>query len=284
MISKIKNRYYGPALILLSHISSIISHILVKYASSIFTVQQIMLIRFLIPTLLLSPLFMLKIFKLKIKKPVLIILRSITGLTAMYLFYKALTLSGPGKVNIIFQLCVVWSSIISMIFLKERPSRWILTAIATSFIGIFLILKPENIFSFEKADILSLTASLCLGIVIILIKKLREDHDSISIIYVFFLISTTILILPSIPEFILPNSVSSILTLTFIGFFSLLAQLFITVGFKYTSITIAGSLGLVSIPLMYIAGLILFSERIDLISITGTIIVTASLYIIIKKQ
>jgi drug/metabolite transporter (DMT)-like permease len=279
----IKSKYLGPLLIIGSHFTFATSHSLVKFISTTMPVNQIMFMRFLIPTLTLLPLFIFKVIKLDFKNPFLLLTRAVIGIIAMYMFYISIQMAGLGKMNLLFQLSIIWATIMAIILFKERPSIWTLLAIPVSFIGLALILKPTNITNIRLPEIIAFSASILLGGVNITIKALRKDHSAMSIIIIFFVFSTRVLA-PTYKNFVPINSSTSICILISIGFLSLLAQILMTSGYKYTTASIGSAVGLISIPLMYVLGIFLFAEKIDILSIIGVLIVTTSLYTIVKKQ
>ena len=278
-----KQKYFGPLLIIASQFAFAFSHAFVKFISQTLPINQIMFFRFLIPTLALIPLFIFKFQKLDFKNPILLLTRAIIGVIAMYLFYISIKMAGLGKMNLIFQLSIIWATTMAMIIFKERPSIWTLLAIPISFIGLTLILKPSNITNIGLPELIAFIASIMLGGINITLKALRKNHSAMSIILVFFVFST-IALAPTYNNFISFSSFSQIAILLAIGILSLIAQILMTTGYKYTSASVASAIGLISIPILYILGICLFAEKMDFLSIIGVLIVTLSLYTIIKKQ
>ncbi|MFC1770963.1 DMT family transporter [Candidatus Margulisiibacteriota bacterium] len=283
MFRLIPQKYIGPVLIVTSHLLFTFSHSLVKYLSAAFPIPQIMIARYIFAPILLTPLFLMKKIKLDLNRPWLLLLRVVAGITAMYLFFTSLKLGDIGKMNLIFQFSVLWTIFLAIILFRERPSRKSVLAVPFAFLGLYLILKPKDLFIFGQAEIYAFAGSFLLAIVLLSIKSLRKDHNSFSIVYIFYTIGTMILLSVTRFTFVKPSLFQTFL-LVCTGLLGLSAQLLITKAYRHISASIASSLGLIGIPLMYFSGIFFFTEVVDWQSLLGIIITTSALAIIVKKQ
>jgi drug/metabolite transporter (DMT)-like permease len=201
------------------------------------------------------------------------------GCSAMYLYFLSLRYGELGKMYLIFNLGVLWAALLSALILKEKITLPKMLAMTFALLGVFLILKPQNLNVFGKAEILALFASVFNGLVIISLRKLRKDHNSYTIIFIFFAFTSLLFSLPAIHNFKIPNLYFGLLIIL-LGILGFLAHIFMTGAYKHVSAATGATMALVSIPLMYVLGVLFFAEKIDLASALGIILFILGLYII----
>jgi drug/metabolite transporter (DMT)-like permease len=279
----VPKRYLGPALIILSQILFTASHTAVKALSEFFPTNQIMLARYILGPLVLAPLFIFGKVKLDLKNPLLLMIRVVAGITAMYLFFSGLRLGDIGKINLIFNLSIIWTIFFATIIFKERPSIKSLIAIPFAFFGLFLILKPTNLMAIGRGEIYTFIGSILLSIVFLSIKQLRKNHNSYSIVFMFYTFGSIIVGISTKFSFIMPTPFL-LLLLVLTGLFGITAQLLMTKAYKYASASVASSATLSGIPLMFISGVLFFNETLDIASGIGLTITVISLLVIVRNQ
>ena len=115
--------------------------------------------------------------KLKTYYPVLTSIRVICFFFGFSFFYISLTYMSLAMANALFFCCPFFVSILAVIFLKEKVGirRWL--AIATGFIGVFIVLDP-NFNNFDYMKLAPIACALCYAISMT-ITKITSDKDNV---------------------------------------------------------------------------------------------------------
>ena len=118
-----------------------------------------------------------KKIELKTYYPVLTTIRVICFFFGFSFFYISLTYMSLAMANALFFCCPFFVSILAVIFLKEKVGirRWL--AIATGFIGVFIVLDP-NFNSFDYMKLSPIACALCYA-VSMTITKITSDKDNV---------------------------------------------------------------------------------------------------------
>ena len=131
----------------------------------------------------LTLLILLLIKRYKFEKPHYLIhfVRSIFGWLGVTCMFAAVTLIPVSDAISISFLNPVFAMILALLFLKERvsPVRWLAAGIAL--VGSIILLRP-GFDSFELASFIAFGAALCLGIEVIIIKKLSGMEAPLQIL------------------------------------------------------------------------------------------------------
>ena len=114
---------------------------------------------------------------LKTHYPFLTIFRVICFFFGFSFFYISLTYMSLAMANALFFCCPFFVSILAVIFLKEKVGirRWL--AIATGFIGVFIVLDP-NFNNFDYMKLAPIACALCYAISMT-ITKITSDKDNV---------------------------------------------------------------------------------------------------------
>jgi len=131
----------------------------------------------------LTLLILLLIKRYKFEKPHYLIhfVRSIFGWLGVTCMFAAVTLIPVSDAISISFLNPVFAMILALLFLKEKvsPVRWLAAGIAL--VGSIILLRP-GFDSFELASFIAFSAALCLGIEVIIIKKLSGMESPLQIL------------------------------------------------------------------------------------------------------
>ena len=277
-------KLYGPLLLLASMALYTIAHSFVKALSGTLSTSFLMFGRFFMGAMILLPLFILGKAKLEFSKPWLLLGRIVFGFIAMYGYFLGLQYSDPGKVSLLFQLSIVWSIILAKLIFKEEPSRMTKGAVVTAFIGLYLVVQPQNMIYINFGDAAALVASVFLAGVVLTLKELRRTQGTFSIIMWTYASAALIAVVFGGTTFTLPASTLHWSYFLGMGAVGLIGQVLMTYGYKFTSASIASSLGLATVPMMYVSGILFFGETVSVSAIFGILIVMTSLFFITRYQ
>ena len=149
------------------------------------------------------------------------------------------------------------------------------------FFGVILVVNPINILSFSIGDIFAFMGSIFNAGVYISLKKLREDHDTVTVVFWTYLLSFFIICIPALYSMTqLTNlTILQLIIMCTIGFGG---QMFMVLGFKYASAGISSLFMISIIPLTTLSGVLFFNEQYTAQMIAGIILVFGALSVISK--
>ena len=277
------DQFKGIFFMLCSSLAYVSSHSLIKGLSSYLSVPQLMFFRFIFGPLIMIPLLVLGYQQLKVPNKKLLFLRSLFAMLGMTCYFIALGLSDLGKISLIFHLSVVWSALLAVPIFKESLSKTAWLCLPVIMIGTALVLDVQEGLDFSKAEILALLGSFFNAGVFVSLKKLRNDHNTFSIILVTYSFGSLCMLpfMPSMPSAIFIDQLPLITMMAFAG---LLGQWLITFGFKYGKVSINTPITITVIPLLYLVGIVFFKEDITLNQVLGLLLCLGGLTVFLMKK
>ena len=243
-----------------------------------------------------------KKIELKTYYPVLTSIRVICFFFGFSFFYISLTYMSLAMANALFFCCPFFVSILAVIFLKEKVGirRWL--AIATGFIGVFIVLDP-NFNNFDYMKLAPIACAFCYAISMT-ITKITSDKDNVytQMLHLYFgaiIISILFFIFTGKGQF---NTFSDP-TFQFIfrewfsnpgyswpfivamGFISVLAFYFILNAYSIASPSVVSLYEYSLIVWAILTGYILFDNIPTLKTLIGvSIIISAGIYIYLREK
>lgn len=130
------------------------------------------------------------------RRPVLHIVRALTGLTAMFCGFYSITHLPLADATAISFAKPLFMILLAVLFLGEtvRWRRW--TATAVGFAGVLVMINPgEN--GLNPAMAAALVGTLCVAVVVVLVKRLSATEAPLTILFTFGLVSTAVSALPA---------------------------------------------------------------------------------------
>jgi len=206
------------------------------------------------------------------------LVRSLSGLGAMYCLFYAYANMPLAEAIVIKMTMPFWLIIISFWWLKEAVSKKTGLAIVIGFLGILVILKPGFV-PMELVTLIILTGSFLMALVMSAIRRMAKTETSLQIIFYFTLISTIFSAVPLSWAWVTPTWQAWFL-LILIGILSTIAQLFMTQAYQRAATTKIGPFTYVSVIFGTLYGWIFWDEMIDFWFLIGTgLIISAGLII-----
>jgi drug/metabolite transporter (DMT)-like permease len=271
----------GTLLILLANVFFVGSHSLVKLLSGSLPVTHMMLFRFIAGPLLVLPFFIYRKELMKIHNKPMLIARTSFGISAMFLYFLALTNTDIAKATLIFNCSTIWAIILSMLIFKDTPSIQTKWAVPVAFIGLYLVLQPQNLIFISIGDAYALAASLFNAGVVLSLKSLRKTNSTQNVIFFNYALSTLVVLIPTTTHWVSPTTLQWVLLCT-IGAVGMVGQVCMTEGYKFAPASIAGSVSLIAVPLMTLSGWLFFGQVLDTVSMIGVGLVFLCLVVITK--
>ena len=231
---------------------------------------------------LLSLMITLFIIKMKNINPLgnnrpLLILRGVLGTSALICIFYAIR-NMPLSISTVIQYTYpIFISIFAGIFINEKITRNILFALIIGWLGILVILNPNqlsniNIEIKNFSVSIAFLGSICTALAYITVKKLAFTEDVYVIIEYFPLVSLITLLPIVLINWVTPNW-NELVWIIGIGLFTQLGQTFLTVGLKNLPASEASTINYLQVLFGSIWGVLFFSEMININFLLGALLV-----------
>ncbi len=243
--------------------------------------------RFVIGLGLISTAAMSGKIKLVFVNNKLLLLRGLTGGTAVFLTLLSINKLGLGKGVIMINSYPIFGSIISAISLKERLRLFDIWAILTAMVGIYFIAYDElNGFSllvFGRYELLAVLGAVLAGITVVIIRKLHDTDNSLAIYFAQCLVGMWLVIGPAMRS---EGSVDfkGVFILLGLGGCITIGQLLMTEGFKYVPVKTGSLLLMFETVLCYIAGVVIFNEPLTWSILLGSVLVIGACSVVLLRR
>ena len=143
------------------------------------------------------------------------LLRCITGLIAMILYFSALGLIPIGQAVTLQYTNPLFVALLSSVFVSEKVEPFVWTLAIISFIGIVLIVSPD-LQTIEVNAVLALGSGFFAALAYLYVRKLRASEHALSIVFWFATFSVAFTFIPAMPT--LPTALSDpVVTLALVG-------------------------------------------------------------------
>ncbi len=198
------------------------------------------------------------------------LVRSASGLGAMYCFYYALKTLPLADAVLLHYTAPVFIPLLARWWLKEPVAPRVRTAVAVGFLGIVLILKP-GFGLFQPAGLVGLASGLLSALAMTAIRRMSATEPTVRIIFYFTVFSTISSSVPLAWAWKTPES-GLYWVLAGMGALSIAAQFFVTRGY---SLAPAGQLGPFSYGNVLFAALLgwlLWGESLDFLTGAGALL------------
>jgi drug/metabolite transporter (DMT)-like permease len=208
-------------------------------------------------------------------KTKLLLLRALTGLLSMGLFFAALKELQMGAAVSLRYISPIFAMFFAVFFLKEKIKsiQWLFIIVAFS--GVLLMKGfDDNLNSLGLLLILS--SALFSGLVFIIIRKIGTDDHPVVIVHYFMLLAAIVSGILTIAYWKTPVGIDWIILLS-LGFFGYIGQLFMTKAFRTGQMNFVAPLKYLEVIFTMILGLIWLDENYTLWSIVGIFLVLLGL-------
>lgn len=259
---------------LLSAASFAVMAACVRMASIGLPQTEVVFFRNFIALLMLLPLMQHHRVSLKTSRFNLHLLRGVSGLGAMYLYFYAINGLHLSDALLLNYTSPVFIAIFAVLWLKEQWTRPRRIALALSLVGLALLFHPSaGIVSL--AGLCGLASGALAGLALTTTKRLSDTDDPISIVVWFALIASVASALPLLWSFTMPQG-SDWLWLLAVGLFGSLGQLGLTWAYKQAPVTRVSPLGYTGLLFAGLIGFAAWGELPDMPGLAGMLFITAA--------
>ena len=221
----------------------------------------------------------------------LLITRGVLGTSALVCIFYSIR-SMPLSISTVIQYTYpIFISIFAGIFINEKITKNIFFALFIGWIGILVILNPNQLSTINVqidniAVLIAFLGSICTALAYVAVKKLAFTENVYVIIAYFPLVSLITLFPIVLINWITPN-LNEIIWIIGIGLFTQLGQTFLTIGLKRFPASEASTINYLQVLFGSIWGILFFSEIININFLLGALFVLLGTIIsstkIIKK-
>lgn len=260
---------------LLSTVSFTVMNLLIKYLVG-YSAYQLVFFRSIGTLFFTMPFLFYHKIPILGNQKTLLILRGITGVISMGLFFMSVEYLKIGSAVSLRYLSPIFATILAVIFLKEkvRNIQWLFFLIA--FIGVLFIKGFDADISTFGLFLIVLSA-LFTGIVFVLINKIGLKDHPVVIVNYFMWIATILGGILSVFNWDKTPEGLDLALLLSLGIFGYFGQLFMTKAFQSQATNKVVSLKYMEVIFTMIAGIFLFNDIYPLLSVLGTIMVITGL-------
>lgn len=256
---------------------------IIKTIGSRLPIVEILFFRQLVMTILVAPVIARGLpGSLTTRRPGLQALRIVAATTAMTLGFSAFIHLPLSEATAIGFSKTMFITILAIIFLKETVGirRWV--AVIVGFIGVLIMITPENgwlsFTGFNIWSLAALTGAAAAGLVMVIIRKLTQIDQPITILSYQAIFVGLLMVGPTIYHWITPT-LEEWLWLILLGFVSVIAQTANIRAYKSGEATAISSIDYTRLVYASILGWLIFAEIPQIATLVGAgIIISASLY------
>ena len=199
------------------------------------------------------------------------IVRSVSGLAAMYCFFYAIAPLQLAEAVLLNYASPIFIALIALLWLGEKTSAQLVSAIVAGFIGICFILKPGADL-FHGAAWIGLLSAVFAALAMVTIRELSSTEPTSRIVFYFSLTSTLISSVPLLWSWHTPSP-QQLLTMAFAGLSATLGQFFLTYSYSLAPAAQIGPFTYSSVVFAAIFGWIFWTESPDLYTLIGALLI-----------
>lgn len=199
------------------------------------------------------------------------VLRALAGLVSMYCYFYSLAHMKLAEAVLLSYTSPLFIPVIAFFWLHEPLNKGVRAAILIGFAGVLLILKP-GLSIFQPVALLALTASLFASLAMVTIRRMSDTERPETIVFFYTLLSTVISAVPLAWAWQRPGK-DALVVLFFLGLAAMAGQLLMTKGYGLAPAAQVGPFVYCSVVFASIIGWVFWGESLDVLSITGSILV-----------
>jgi drug/metabolite transporter (DMT)-like permease len=186
-------------------------------------------------------------------------------------WFFALTLIPIGQVVAIEFTMPIWTAILAAAFLGERMTVWKITAIVLGLIGVIVIVRPAT-GEVNPGQLIALAAAVGFGISVAMVKSLTRTEQTLAIIFWMLVVQSAAGLLPSLYVWTWPPAHVWVwvVLIAFCGTFS---HYCMARAMLHADATVVIPMDFLRVPLTATAGWLIYSERLDLYTVLGAVLI-----------
>jgi len=220
----------------------------------------------------------------------LLLSRGIVGFVSLTGVFYALVHLPIAEASVLQYLHPMFTSLIALLWLKERPTRATIVCIILSFIGLLIMVRPAFLFGGVAADYNSLAVAIAIagafgsGLAYTIVRRLSASEDPAVIVFYFPLVTLPLTLLLLGSDFIMPSGWAW-LSLLGVGIFTHAGQVSLTLAMREDTASRASSFSYAQVVFAAAIGVAVFDEIPGLWTLAGaSLILFGALVNILWKE
>jgi drug/metabolite transporter (DMT)-like permease len=199
------------------------------------------------------------------------IVRNLVHYGAQLGWFVALTLIPIGQVVAIEFTMPLWTAILAAMFLGERMTVLKIAAIALGLIGVIMIVRPAT-GEINSGQLIMVAAAVGFGISVTMVKSLTRTDQTLAILFWMLVVQSTAGLLPALYVWTWPPTHlwGWVLVIAFCGTFS---HYCMARALLHADATVVIPMDFLRVPLTAAAGWLIYSERLDLLTVLGAALI-----------
>lgn len=197
--------------------------------------------------------------------------RNVAHYIGQFAWLYALTLIPLAELISIEFTTPIWTALLAAAFLGERLGIRKIAAIALGLLGVVVIVRP-GLASVDPGHLVVLGSAVMFGISFTMVKSLTRTESATAIIFWMLIIQSVIGLVPALEVWRWPAAAvwPWIFAIAFTGTFSHYAM---ARALAHADATVVMPMDFLRLPLTVLVGWLLYSERIDLFTAGGAVLI-----------
>lgn len=271
--------FFGSFYMVLASICFAVMGILIKKASLRFDLHEYELVfwrvLFAFVVLGVQAVLLRRSFKTNHPKPHF--WRSFIGTLSLFMFFYGLVHLPLATAITFSYTSAIFLAVLSVIILKQLPSRTTWLALGVGMVGIGLILRPSFLGHGVLPSLIGLTSGAMAGYAYLQVRELSLlGEPSWKIVFYFSLVSTLMAATVSTVKGWTMISSEMLPYLLGIGVFAMAGQLLMTHAYKVGRKFMVSALGYLVVVISTLYGVVVFDERLPMMAMAGIVLVIIS--------
>ena len=239
------------------------------------SVFQIMLMRSVLGMVLLWPLVHAAggLSAMRTQRVPQHVARNVVHYAAQYGWFVALTLIPLAQLVSIEFTMPIWSAVLAVFFLGERMNgrKWL--AVVLGLVGVAVIVRPSA-GSVDAGQLIALACAFGFAISVVLVKSLTRTDAAIAVIFWMLVIQSVIGLVPALLVWQWPSAQTWawVLVVAFCGTYS---HYCFARAMQHADTTVVVPMDFLRVPLTALAGWLVYSEQVDLLTGLGVLLILA---------
>jgi drug/metabolite transporter (DMT)-like permease len=239
----------------------------VKAVSERIPVFQVTFFRGAVSAVIILTVMLVKGISLKGENQKILLVRSLSGFTAMSLNFFALSKINLGDASLLHQTTPFFVILFSVLFLGEAFYRRLLWMTLLCFIGIGVILRPGgNLFNY--GGLAALTSSVFAATAYVSIRHLHKTDSFWTMSFYFMATAAILSAPPMLTQWVNPSATEWLLLIG-TGLTGTLGQLWVTYSYKYEDASWVAPFAYAGVLFSFMWGIVFFKEVPTWLTLVG---------------
>ena len=198
-------------------------------------------------------------------------LRNSVHYAAQYAWFAALTMIPLAQVVAIEFTMPIWIIVLAAVFLGERITVGKVLAVALGLVGVALIVRPSTS-GLSPGQLVALAAALGFAVSVTMVKSLTRTDSATTIMFWMLIVQSLLGLGPALWLWRWPSATvwAWVLLVAFCGTFS---HYCMARAMRHADATVVMPMDYLRVPLTAVAGWLIYAERMDLLTVTGTALI-----------